>query len=307
MASTFALNGRADQIYRLGPEDLVAAARTIFAGPVSGYTREVRKYSQPGPDGFPLEWVAKGRVDHPKSLKGDAAPEQISFSRAERSFFVPADPEVPLWERDFGEITANGNVVVFLSGGDTRQEPKALPSGIQEQDLIELVKGIVDIQAIHDPIQQRHAWLSFLTSARSDEARRVAMRSLVRGGANWGEMAPSLNSVLSSPGLSGNIKVFAFGLVAFYVTEERWPKESNAAVDLLCHAFLSQKESSLEVQYLQSFKLILRYTAEEPHHKARQPLRKNIMEALERRAALRLEDPTLNEEYKRIRAQYGDR
>jgi hypothetical protein len=307
MASTVALNGRADQIYGLGPEDLVAATPTIVAGPVSGYAKQVQKYSEPGPNGFPLEWVASGRIDQPKSIKGSVVSGPLPFSRPERSFFLPVDPEGPIWERDFGDISPNGQVVVFLNDGDPRRAGKTLPSGNQEQDLVELVRGIVEIQAIRDPTQQRQAWLRSLTGAHSDEARRVALRSLVRAGADWSQMAPALKTLFSEPALSNNIRAFAFGFVAFYIAEEKWPKENSAAIDLLCQAFSTQRESSLEIQYLQSFKLILRYTAEEPLNESRQPLRRRIMETLEQRAAHGVEDPTLREEYKRIRTQYGNR
>ncbi len=307
MVPTVALNGRADQIYRVGPEDLVAATRTIVAGPVSGYAKDVLKYSQPGPDGFPLEWIASGRIDQPKLVKGDAVSGPIPFSRTERSFFLPVDPEALVWERDFGDLSPTGQVVLFLSDGDPQQAPKALPSGRGEQDLIELVKGIVEIQAIRDPVQQRQAWLGSLTGAHSDEVRRVALRSLVHVGTSWSQMAPPLKVLLSEPGFSNNIKAFAFGFVAFYVTEGKWLKENSAATDLLCQAFSSQRQSSLEIQYLQSFKLILRYTAEEPLIESRQPLRRSIMKSLELRASLGVEDPTLGEEYKRIRVQYGNR
>jgi hypothetical protein len=303
MASSVALNGGADQIYKSGPEDLVAASRTIVAGPVSGYSREVRKYSQPGPDGFPLEWIASGRIDQPILIKGEAVRGPISFSREERSFFVPVNPEDPVWERDFGSIAPNGQVVLFLSGVESRQPAKALPS-TGEQDLIELVRGTVAIQAISDPIQQRQAWLRFLSSARSDEARRVAMRSLVRTGADWSQMARPLQTLFLEPGVSRNIKTFSFGFVAFYVTEEKWSKESSAAVDLLCQVFSAERESTLEIQYLQSFKLILRYTAEQPRSEMRQSLQRRIMETLERRASTGVEDPTLRQEYQRIRDQY---
>jgi hypothetical protein len=307
MATTVALNGRADQIYRVGPEDLVAATPTIAAGAASGYAKEVRKYSQPGPDGFPLEWVARGRIDRTESIKGKAVSGPIEFSRVEHSFFVPVDPEAPLWERDFGEISPNGQVVVFLSDGDPRKATKALPSGRQEQDLVDLVRGIVEIQAIRDPMQQRQAWLRSLTTAHSDEARRVAMRSLVRGGASWSELAPSLNTLFSQSGFSNGIKAFAFGFVTFYVVEEKWAKDSHAAIDLLCQTFQAQREPSLEIQYLQSFKQVLGYTAEEPRKESRQPLRKSIMETLERRASLGIENPTLKEEYNRILSQYRNR
>lgn len=307
MASAIALDGRADRIYREGPEDLVAVTRMIVAGPVSGYSKEVRKYSQPGPDGFPFEWVASGRIDQPKSIKGDAVSGPLPFSRSESSFFLPVDPEVPVWERDFGEISPNGQVVVFLSGGDPPRASKALPSGSQEQDLIDLVQVIVEIQAIGDPMQQRQTWLRSLTTARSDEARRVALRSAVRGGADWNQMAPSLKKLFSDPTLTSNIKGFAFGLVTFYATEGKWGREIDAAIDLLCQTFASQRESKLEIEYLQSLKLMLRYTAEEPRDESRRPVRKRIMDTVEQRASLGLGDPTLKEEYKRIRAQYGNR
>jgi len=274
---------------------------------VSGYTKEVRKYSQLGANGFPLEWVASGRIDQPKPLKGNAVTGPIPFSRTERSFFVPKDPELPTWEQGFGDLSPDGRVVIFLGDGYPSQPLTVLPSGSQEQDLIELIQSIVEIQAIHDPMEQRQAWLRFLTRAPSDEARRVALRSLVHAGVDWNEMARSLRTLLSNAGLSGSIKAFAFGLVAFYVTEGKWDRDANATVDLLCRTFSVEMDSRLELEYLQSIKVLLRYTVEEPRVESRQPLQKRILDALEQRAKRGLEDPTLEEEYKRIRAQYENR
>jgi hypothetical protein len=306
MASAVANDGRADVVFRTGPEYLVAASRMIITGPVSGYTKDVRKYSGPGPDGYPLEWIASGRIDQSTFLKGNATPGSISFSRSERSVFTPEYSETPVWEQDFGEISPAGQVVVFLSGENSPESSFVLPSGSQEQDLVALVKGIVAIQAIPDPTQQRQAWLQFLTNARSDEARRVALRSLVHGGAGWNEIAPSLKTLFSHPNLSRNMKVFAFGLVTFYVTEGRWAKDSNAAIDLLCQAFAVGGDPKLEIQYLQGFKTILNYTAEEPAVESRKPLHRKIMETLEQQEARGVSDPALKEEYRRIHAQYGN-
>ena len=119
------------------------------------------------------------------------------------------------------------------------------------------------------------------------------------------EIAPSLERRFSDPGLSSNIKAFAFGLVAFYVTEGKWRRGYNAVVDFLCDVFAGQKQSDLELQYLQSFKLILRYTAEDPREESRQPARKKIMKTVAQRASLGLGDSTLKEEYRRILGNMG--
>jgi hypothetical protein len=230
----------------------------------------------------------------------------VSFSRSERSFLIPVPPEGPVWEQEFGEITPTGQVVLFRHGEISSDLVEVLPSGSGEQDLVELVKGIVAIQAIPDPIQRRQAWLRFLTNARSDEARRVALRSLAHAGADWSEISPSLKTLFSDPSLSRDIKIFAFGLVTFYVTEGRWTKDSNQAIELLCEAF-AHSDSKLEIQYLQGFKTILSYTAEEPAVESRKPLRRKIMETLEQRESRGVSDPALKEEYRRIHAQYENR
>jgi hypothetical protein len=168
-----------------------------------------------------------------------------------------------------------------------------------------LVRDIVQIQLVRDPAQQRQGWLSYLTSARSDEGRRAALRSLVGGGAGWSQMAPALKTLFEEAGVSQNSRGFAFGFVAFHVVRGTWGEQAKAAVDFLCQVFLGERDADVALEYLQSFKLVLGYTIEEPLQKSREPLRKHILQCLERWASAGLRNAELEEEYEEIRADYG--
>lgn len=305
MAYISVADGGPEQVFKLGPEDLVATSPVIVAGPVSGYSRQVQKHSQPGPDGFPLEWVATGQIQELHALKGEAPLGPLSFSRAERSVFLPLDPATPVWEREYGEFSPQGQAVLFLGAGDPHPIIKVLPSGSGEQDLVGLVRDIVRIQLIQDPAQQRHGWLSYLTSVRSDEGRRAALRSLVGGGVGWSQMAPALKTLFEEPGVSQNSRGFAFGFVAFHVVGGTWGEQAEAAVDLLCQVFSGERDADVALEYLQSFKLMLDYTIEEPLQMSREPLRKHILQCLEKWASTGLRNAELEEEYEEIRANYG--
>ena len=301
MAATAALDGRPEQIYFIGPEDLVADAQTIVAGLVSDYRKEVSRMSETGPNGFPLEWTASGKIQSPISFKGQTGPGPIPFSRPERSFFLSPDPQTPLWQRDFGEISPTGQVVLFSDAGHT----VVLPSGNQEQDLIALVKEIATIQAIADSSERGREWLRQITTAHTDEGSRAALRSLAHSGAEWGQLEDSIKTLLSDAGRTSAIKAYAFGFVAYYLVQGKWPKEFDQAVELLCQVYANQRDPRLELQYLQSFKTVLAYAVEEPRQESRQRARKRILQTVEQQAALGAADSTLAEECRRIQAQFG--
>jgi hypothetical protein len=54
------ISHRADEIYRTGPETLIARSSSIVAGPVSQYSRKIESESQGGAESIPLKWVISG-------------------------------------------------------------------------------------------------------------------------------------------------------------------------------------------------------------------------------------------------------
>ena len=90
MASMVIPDGRADQIYRIGPEDLVAATPTIVAGPVSGYAKEVRKYSHRVRTGSRWSGSRVPESIGPKRSKEARSRHRFRFPvPSTRSFFPP--------------------------------------------------------------------------------------------------------------------------------------------------------------------------------------------------------------------------
>jgi hypothetical protein len=300
-----AATDRADQIFRIGPETLVVSSSTIVAGRVAHYHKEVLKFSQPGPDGFPLESKITGQLVEPVALKGSLISGPISFSRTEIAFMSPAPPQNPLWEQDYGELAPDGRVVLFFSGTNSASIHKVLPSGAADQDLAALVKEIVSIQQISDPNQRTQRWLAYLNAGPSAEGYRVTLRSLVRSGTGWQHLESPLRKILTQSGIAPDVRAFTFSIIAFHLTQNGWSENNNAALDLLCTSFSGQKDSKLALQNLGSLSLLLNYANQQPLQDSRRPLREKTVKCLRSWATLGFADPSLAEEYKRIRQQYA--
>jgi hypothetical protein len=213
---------RADQIFRTGPETLVAEASTIVAGPVTDYSRKVLSMSQPESDGFPLKWVASGQIGPAQLLKGQSVPASLRFSRTEHSPFVPPDGSTLYWEDAYGELQSGEPAVLFVSGGAQGSVFKVIPSGSSNgQDFISLVKDIVRIQDLRQEGDSKDRWLQYLRTTSSDEGRKAALRSLVNAPVEWVKLAPELNRLVSSDKNSSDIRAFAFDS-SFAVNEQFW-------------------------------------------------------------------------------------
>jgi hypothetical protein len=296
---------RADQIFRIGPETLVASSSTIIAGRVSHYHKDVLKVSQPGSDGFPLEWKITAELADPVTLKGSSVPQPIAFSKLEHSFMSPVPTQNPRWEQDYGELVPDGAVVLFFSGADSQTIRKVLPGGTGEQDLGAMVKDIVSIQRLTDPKERIRRWLAYLSSASMSEGYRVALRSLAHAGAPWQEIEPALRNILKQAGPSPDVRAFSFGFVAFNITQNTWKAHSSAALDLLCTSFSGQADPRLALRNLSSLSLVLHYTSEQPAQASRRALREQAVKCLRGWASLGFADKDLAEEYKRMRQQYA--
>ena len=304
MTTSFAA-GRADEIYRTGPEVLTAQSSTILTGPVSSYSKQVLTTSQPaGPDAVPLTWVVHGRLENPGVLKG-AARGPVSFSRNEHSVFIPADRNQEAWEKQYGDLGPDDQVVLFLSGDPKSPQIKALPSGMGERDLAAIVRDFVAIQAM-EPQAKEAAWLAYLERSHTDEGRQAALRSLLRAKIDWNRLGPALNRFSANPARSEAMRGYAFGIVVFGLTEGLWTRSDKAAGQYLCRQFesASADDEDLLLDYLLKFKTLLQYTSEEAHKSARAPLRTTIGECLKSREGVLKKSPDLAEQYGEIREDY---
>jgi hypothetical protein len=305
MSPNAALTDRADQIFRIGPETLVASSPAIVAGHISHYQKKDVKMSQPGPDGFPLEWTVTAELELPSTLKGTPLTGPIPFSRSERAFMSPTPSPNPLWEKDYGELQPDGEVVLFFGEANSQNVLKAIPSSAGEQNFLALVKDIVSIQRVTDPKDRIQRWLSYLAASPSPEGYRVALRSLVHAGVKWPQFEPAVRKTLSQQNLPRGLQPFAFYFIAFTISQSAWDDDGAAALELLCTMFARQTDPKLQLQNLAAFALILDFSSRQPLQKSRQPLRERTNKCLHNWASLGFADPTLAEEYKRMRQQYA--
>ena len=296
---------RADQLFRIGPETLVASSSSIVTGHISNYHKEVLKVSQPGPDGFPLEWKVTGELADPVTLKGAPVSGPLPFSKIEQAFMSPLPSPHPRWQQQYGELAPDGVAVLFSSGTAATDFQEVLPSAAGEQDLAALVKDIVNIQRLPDPKDRVARWLAYLSAGPSPEGHRVALRSLARDRAAWSQLEPVLRKLLNQANLSPDLRVFTFSFIAFNITQNTWEANNPAAMDLLCGTFSNQADPKLTLRSLRAFSILLQYVSEKPLPPPRQPLRDQAVRCLHRWASLGFANQELAEEYKRLSRQYA--
>jgi hypothetical protein len=294
---------RADEIYTSGPETLSASATQIVAGQVSAYSKKVLSASEPpGPNAIPLKWIAAGQVDSPAPLKG-LAMEPVRFTREEGSPLIADTLDVPSWERGYGQVQPYGQVVLFLSSDPAKPLLAAVPSGDGERDLASLVRDIVAIQSAPADAQVDR-WLAYIETARTNNGREAALRSLVQMDADWKRTRPALERFLSNPSLNQKSRTFTFGIVVFGLTHEKWAQNQVSVADFLGRQFELARAPGLALQYILSLKLALRYTMEEGSRQAREPIRERMIESLKRSEPALSGSPEVAEQYRQIRAAY---
>ncbi len=271
MATMVFASGRAEDIYRTGPEVLAAHSTTIVTGTVSSYSKQILTTSQPpGPDAIPLTWVVTGRVDNPRVLKGKAE-GPIGFSRNEHSVFVPSGRDREEWEEQYGDLGRDDQVVLFLSGDSQSPQIKALPSGTNERDLATIVRDITAIQAAA-PSAQEAAWLEYLERSHTDEGRQAALRSLLRAGTDWSHLGPSLDRFSGNHNVGDAMREYSYGIVVFGLTEGRWADSAGPVGEYLCRQFTSASADDQIEDYLFKLRTTLRYATDPANQAALAPL-----------------------------------
>ena len=298
--SGFAAQG-ADQIYQSGPESLALEATAIVAGPVSGYTKQVISSSR-GTAPIPLTWSISGRIDQVRILKGASIEPGIPFVRQERSLLVPPDTAVPEWYAEYDNLEPGDLAVLFLTGDPANPQTIPLPSGSGPRDLAGLLSEIVPIQAVQDHAAQTDAWLHYLATARSDQGRKAALRSLVSLNVTWAKLAPTVEFLMGGSGPA--MRVFIFGIVAFAVMKEKFGPQQLDATDFLGRQFVGQADPDVALGYVLNLKLLLSFTSQTAGRASRAPLEARIVSALKRRAAAGPLPPELGEQYRQIQASY---
>ncbi len=294
----------ADQIYKLGPETLVAQSSTIVAGPVAGLERRVLATSQPaGPDAVDLRWTLSGRVEPATVLKGSVA-GPATFTRLEQSPLLPGGPGGPDWQRPYGDWQSGDRIVLFLGEG-LPPAGVAVPSGTGERDLALLVRDLAAILA-RPSHQWQAAWLSYLDAAPQEQGRKAALRALLQLGAPWAVLAPPLTRLLSDPAHDERFAMFAYGFAVHGLVNGLWAPDQASVAAFLGDRFESETRPQLLLSYLLSLKLALRYANEEATRTERLPIRRRLLESLKRREAALQADPQLAGQYRELRATYRD-
>ena len=304
MTFTSFASHRADEIYRTGPETLIAQSSIILAGPVSNYSKHIVSLAQPESEGVALKWLVNGQLKNPIILKGQFPSQTIQFSRSEQSMILPKDPSIADWDAVYGELDANDQAVLFLSDTSSESILKVLPSGNDERNLVSLVKNIVSIQANDNNEQRMQQWLLYLERTRNDEGRKAALRTLIHAPVKWTDLKPVLEQLMGNPQMGSNMRAFNFGIVTFALTEKQWETSHPQAINFLCKLFLTEKDTNLVLQYILNMKKILRYSYDEKIRNMVKPIGQQIIDCLKQREVQGFLQPPIQEQYRQIRASY---
>lgn len=293
----------ASEIYQRGLETLVAESRVMVAGRVGHYEKTVTS-SSAGAEPIPLTWRVSAQLEQPQAIKGMPPPSPIAFVRAEQSPLLPPAAGMPN-SLEQGDLSADGVAVLFYQGA-AESPALVLPGGDDSSVRLELLKEIVAIQAMPNAAEQSAAWLACLGRNRSDEARRVALRSLLHLDVAWPILAPAAERLMADPSTDLATRSFLFGIVTFALVHGRFAAQRDDAARFLCQAFLGARDDRLSLQYLLQLKLLLRYADQEDMRQKRLPLRQQIVAALKQRATQGNMSPELQEQYRQIRATHPE-
>ena len=274
---------RADAIYRMGIETLIEQCDAIVVGKVSKYSREIVSKSKGSEE--PLKWIVHGVQTDTVVLKGDGLFELATISRAEQSLAAPLDPLTQYWEPDLGYLEQNEKCLFFFDGNKPH---KILPIGKAKPDLLALTESILAIQSVGDQSVRATRWLSLISDSKTDEIRKVALRSFIADKGRWELLGPVLGELLSDSTVSIDLRAFCFGLVAHNFTKERWGVFQEAVADFLCRSFATQNEPRLAIQNLYSMGTIFAYCDVEEQKTARQGIRRRFESVLEKRPSISL-------------------
>jgi hypothetical protein len=294
----------ADDIFRYGPETLAAASVSILCGTISNYEKRITEEAGTGDDSVPLRWVISGELTVPAALKGQALTGPVRFSRSGNSPFVTGDVTRPYWLAEYGEIAADDTVVIFREGTEELRLT-VVPSRSGEQDLIGLIQDILPIQGRKQQSERHNAWQAYTESAATEQARKAALRSLIREKADWTQFAVALDHVLAGSQPSRTMQSFCFGIVVYGIKEGEWVADHERTAEFLCRTVTSERDPSLLLQYVLNFKLLLEYC--DRKFPEREPLQNQIFGCLKSRESQGPLDKQVRYQFDMIRAAYPGR
>jgi len=298
--SSFAM----EDVFKVGPETLVAAASNILAGPVAAYAKKILSWSAP-PDSIPLQWTVSGRIERFDMLKGPPLRAPILFSRFEQYPYLQSDEPALAWEQEYGWIEPNDTIVVFLGEGESGTVLKTIPS---KGDLINLVGHIIRIHGLGSLEKETDAWIEYLGKGPTDGGRKVALRSLMNQSVNWQRLQIAFNQVLKNKNLSREIRMFAFGILVSHIISGRFSDAAIAVVEFLCQVFASEANQELVLTYTGYLGTILRHCEGGDIADQRIDLCRNIFDVLKERKSIGLSgvsaEMELEEYYQEVRNEY---
>ncbi|MCP4249190.1 MAG: hypothetical protein GY778_19270 [bacterium] len=276
---------RADLEFTTGVETQVAESPTILVGQIAGYEQEVKRYAGNSKT-MPIDWVVTGELAAPKILKGLMPGDPVRFSREGRSFMLPPPASRVQWEEPYGDLTEDSRVVAFLGPGDPPPVLRVVPTGEGEQDLAGLVADVVRFRKIRSSEEKFKAWTEYLAADQTVQGRRTALRVLSQCGAKWQRLQPHFDKLLSGTKVNSEVRAYAFSIVCYHVTRERWIDEAEDVVEYLCEIFSKESAPDLTLLYLSNLGLIARYSHEARYREEREPLREAVEQCLKGRKKL---------------------
>ena len=276
---------QADMMYTCGPETDVARARIVCVGRVSGYKKTITDGTDSRGD-MPSHWTVTGEVVDSECLKGGPLDSPLRIERQERSFMLPPPESRIFWELPYGDLTPDGNVVVFLSGDDEQPQLRAVPSGVGEFDLAGLVKDIVRNESEKVPGKRFEMWQAYLEESATVAGRKTALRAMCVLAEEWTKLMPVLAELLSDASMPVSVRAYAFVTVAYHVVKETWGEKGYDVVKFLTSRFSAEKEPDLVLQYLFSLDFIADYCSEEEFRPQRRPILSLIEQTLRSRPSL---------------------
>lgn len=242
---------RAEDIFTSGPETLVAQSEVIATGPVVNFEKKVIETH--APSGTPLRWRINGEIVQPEIVKGTRSPSPIFFSRTEQAVFLDQQPEPPRWASDYLLWEPGDRAVIFFLPG----EMQVFPSGEGQRDLAAAVRRIVAIQTLDNPEDRLAAWARLANSNSATMLeKQAALRSLVALRAPFSKLSPLFQHVLGSP--SGQMRSFAFALVVFGISHQRW-SDLSGPTELLCQHLQAETDVDSVYDYIASFGSLLSF------------------------------------------------
>ncbi len=297
---------RADLEFTTGVETEVAKSGAILVGAIKGYQQNVKRFAE-GSTTKPVDWEVTGEIETARSLKGRPPAGPVSFVREERSFMLPALESKLYWEHQYGNLLEAGQAVVFLAEGAEPSVLRIVPTGQGEHDLARLVSDIVRLKSLPSSKEKFQGWTEYLASGETNEGRKVSWRVLCSSGVKWERLKPHFAKELSNARVSAELRAYGFSILAYHIVHDRWPRDSEDAVEFVCGLFEREPDAGLALAYLSNLGLIANFCHDDRYRAEREPILSRVLECVKQRKKLAIRGgPSVDSEeeayYKEVRA-----